>query len=104
MPLKPINVQQRLGKVKKDPLLAVTLCVRSFKKRWPEMEETISEHPKAASYYAFHILKSRWIKAEPVIIDSQYCSMYSMLMEDLRIERLRNKILCHSSQSKQSVD
>lgn len=88
MPLKPVNVQQRLGKVKKDPLLAVTLCVRSFKKRWPEMEETISENPKAASYYAFHILKSRWIKAEPAIIDSQYYGMYAMLMQQLRLEQL----------------
>lgn len=95
MPLKPVNVQQRLGKVKKDPMLAVTVCVRTFRKRWPKMEETISEHPKAATYYAYHILKSRWIKAEPAILDSQYYSMYSMLMEDLRVERLRNKILCH---------
>ena len=93
MPLKPVNVQQRLGKVKKDPMLAVALCVRSFKKRWPEMEDSISEHPEAASCYAYRILKSRWIKAEPAIIDSQYYGMYAMLMEDLRIERLRNKIL-----------
>ena len=96
MPLKPVNVQQRLSKVKKDPMLAVTLCVRSFKKRWPEMEETISEHPKAASYYAFHILKSRWIKAEPAIIDSQYYGMYAMLMQQLRLEQsIRDKMLCH---------
>lgn len=95
MPLKPLNVQQRLGKVKKDPMLAVSLCVRSFKKRWPEMEETISENPKAASYYAYHIIKNRWTKAEPVILDSPYYSMYVIFMEDLRIERLRNKIVCH---------
>ena len=93
MPLKPLKVQQRLKEVKKDPLLAVALCVRSFKKRWPEMEETISEHPEAASCYAYRILKSRWINAEPTIMQSEYWGMYETLMEDLRIERLRNKIL-----------
>lgn len=102
MPLKPLKVQQRLSKVKKDPLLAVNVCVRSFKKRWPEMEDSISENPKAASYYAYHIIKNRWTKAEPVILDSPYYSMYVIFMEDLRIERLRNKILKYSYASETS--
>lgn len=96
MPLKPLRVQQRLGKVKKDPLLVVALCVKSFKKRWPEMEEAISEHPEAASCYAYRILKSRWINAEPVIMQSEYWEMYETLMEHLRVKRLRNKILVNN--------
>ena len=36
--------------------------------RWPELEEKIKDNPRSVIEYAIHILRKRWIKAEPMLL------------------------------------
>jgi len=68
MPLKPLNLKERLKNIRENPIKAYAAAIGRFQQRWPAAEPFILKSPIWSAYYAINVINGRWPEAEKVII------------------------------------